>query len=237
MDEKNGNLQRGGRGHKSDCGCGVCLRIRNAKPKPVLLKTEKQRKFVKGYSDPNSSTFQNATQSAVQAGYSPDSAASIGSQLLKNGQIQRSVTAALERKGIGDDFLADGLIDGMRAEETRYFSDKGIVTDERQVKDYHARAKFQDMTHRLRGDFPKDEPVQLASLILKIGDGPLPPAEWEELANRERRIGELLSERLIREGHPGDVEKYAGWRKEAEAQVRAELATPKVPEQLEGPAE
>ena len=87
-----------------------------------------------------------------------------------------AVLAALAKKGIGADFLADGLIDGMRAEETRYFSDKGVVTDERQVKNYHARA---------------------------IAEGHYSPSLMGEIADREREIPEI-ADRLL-EANPDSV--------------------------------
>ncbi len=235
----------GGKGHQPQCPCRMCINIRkawargqekkaNGKVLPLSRGEVKKQGFIKAYTDANRpETFGNAARSAQSVGYSPTT----GESLLRDEQVKSGLLAELERIGVNDNFAAQNVKDGMQAEETRFFSDKGKVTDERQVPDWHARAKFQDMYHKLKGDFPKDEPIQLASLILKIGNGPASPEEWQRIAEEERKIGEILAERLEQEGYSGNVEEHQKWRSEAKAQVRAELATPKVPEQLKGPAE
>jgi hypothetical protein len=47
----------------------------------------------------------------------------------------------------------------------------GKFSDERRIPDWHARAKFPEMTHRLRGDWPKEQQVQQAALIIKLPSG------------------------------------------------------------------
>jgi hypothetical protein len=44
----------------------------------------------------------------------------------------------------------------------------GKFSDERRIPGWHARAKFPEMTHRLRGDWPKEQQVQQAALIIKL---------------------------------------------------------------------
>lgn len=51
--------------------------------------------------------YKNATQAAVLAGYSPDSADFIGAKLLRDEQVQDFILAALEKKGIGWDYITD----------------------------------------------------------------------------------------------------------------------------------
>ena len=181
----------GARRHRPECMCRFCIKLRAqaqraAKKPPELPRqrywTGKKERFVREFSDPQSPGFNNASQASILAGYSR----SHGDALLAQPQVKNGVIAAMERLGIDDKFLAEGLKEGLRAEDTRFFSDKGIVTDERRTPDHHARAKFQDMTYRLRGDYPKDEVVQQAALILKIGSGPVSPEEWEVIAAQER---------------------------------------------------
>jgi len=135
------------------------------------------------------------------------------------------------------DYLSKKLKQALNAKEVRFFSSEGVVTDQREVSDNHTRLKALELAHRLRGDYPKDEPVQLASLVLKIGSGPASPAEWNEIATRERKVGELLAKRLEQDGYSGDVEEYQRWRAEAEVKVKAELAASKAPEELDNPIE
>lgn len=120
--------------------------------------------FVKKYTDPLSPTFADASKSAQAAGF----AASSGNALLKDEQVREMIFRALERHGVTEDFLADTLREGLRAEEVRLATHEGKFTDERKVPDWNARAKFQQIAHQLRGDFPKEELVQHAALIVQL---------------------------------------------------------------------
>ena len=176
--------------HVKDCPCGWCGVIR----KKLTLAAEKEargesvrhrlpvrkRRFIQAISDFNGKIYGDATKSAQLAGYEVDTAASKGAQLLREESIQKSILGAMERNGIGEDFLAQGIKDGLRADETRFFSDKGVVKDERQVKDWHSRAKFQELAHRLRGDYPKEDNLPQAALIISIGDKALPETGWAD---------------------------------------------------------
>jgi len=88
---------------------------------------------------------------------------------MKDPQVQNLVRAALDRLGVDDEFLALGLKEGLRADETKLATFEGKFTDERRVPDYRARARFQDMAHQLRGDYPHDpENEGQAMIVLKI---------------------------------------------------------------------
>jgi hypothetical protein len=83
--------------------------------------------------------------------------------------VQRSVGRSLEQQGITSTFLFAGLREGLRAEESKYATKDGRFTDERRIPDWHARAKYQEMAHRLRGDMPqKEQGVQQAALIIRL---------------------------------------------------------------------
>lgn len=160
----------GGRGHKPTCDCKTCLRIRHMHDLGQAKESHKRRlgprqvrrrAFVKAYTDPLSETFGHQGKSAEFAGYTP----SRGNGLLKESQVQNMVRAALERHGIDDNYLAVGLKEGLRAEETKLATFEGKFTDERRVPDFRARARFQELTHRLRGDMPRED-VQNNSVIL-----------------------------------------------------------------------
>jgi phage terminase small subunit len=120
------------------------------------------------FSDPQSPGHRNATRAAVLAGYSPDSADDIGAQLLRSEQVQQLVGAAMERARITSELIFSGLKDGLRAEEVKLATKDGKFSDERRIPDWHARAKFQEMTHRLREDWPKETQIQQAALIIKL---------------------------------------------------------------------
>jgi hypothetical protein len=44
----------------------------------------------------------------------------------------------------------------------------GKFSDERRIPDWHARVKYQEMAHRLRGDMQKEPAVQQAALIIRL---------------------------------------------------------------------
>jgi len=63
----------------------------NKEPKPL---NKKERLFVIAYTDPTSTnTYQNATQSAIKAGYSERNSASQGCKMLKKPIVAQEITA------------------------------------------------------------------------------------------------------------------------------------------------
>jgi phage terminase small subunit len=178
MERQNQNRPTGARNHKPECACGLCARIRTqavtaaqkeaAGRKVRRRLTPRNRRFVQEFADPSSPAHRNATRAAVLAGYSPDSADDIGAQLLRSEQVQALVGQAMERAGITSDLLFQSLKDGLQANEVKLATANGKFSDERCIPDHHARFKFQDLAHRLRGDLQKEPVVQQAALIIKL---------------------------------------------------------------------
>jgi len=178
MEKQNQNRPIGARNHKPKCACGLCLRIRTqtataaqqeiAGRKVRRRVTPRNRRFVQEFSEPQSPGHRCAAKAAQLAGYSSDSAGDIGAQLLCSEQVQVLIGAALEKQGITSELIFAGLKDGLPAEEVKLTTRDGKFSDERRIPDWHARAKFQEMTHRLRGDWPKEQQVQQAALIIKL---------------------------------------------------------------------
>lgn len=132
----------------------------------------KKRTFVKAYTDPFSPTFGNQGKSAQAAGY----AASSANALMKDQQVRNMMRTALERHGIDDDSLAICLKEGLRAEEVKLAAFEGKFTDERRVPDFRARARFQEIAHELRGDYPNEsEAGDYGQIIIEIPYGPMTP--------------------------------------------------------------
>src|ERR1700730_17038939 len=168
----------GARNHKPERACGLCVRIRtqaataaqkDAAGRKVRRRvTPRNRRFVQEYVSPESPGHRNATAAARLAGYSPDSADDIGAQLLRNEQVQILIGRAMEQAGITSDVLFKGLKDGLAAEEVKLTTKDGKFSDERRIPDWHARVKYQEMAHRLRGDMQKEPAVQQAALIIRL---------------------------------------------------------------------
>jgi phage terminase small subunit len=178
MERQNQNRPIGARNHRSECACGLCVRIRaqaataaqkEATGRKVRRRlTPRNRRFVQEFSDPQSPGHRNATAAARLAGYSPDSADDIGAQLLRSEQVQELIGRAMEQAGITSDVLFKGLKDGLQAEEVKLTTKDGRFSDERRIPDWHARVKYQEMAHRLRGDMQKEPVVQQAALIIRL---------------------------------------------------------------------
>ena len=64
---------------------------------------------------------------------------------------------ALKDKDITCDRLADLLDKELKAEETKFFADKGIVTDQKDVVAWGVRQKARQDAHKLRGDYPVEK--------------------------------------------------------------------------------
>jgi Terminase small subunit len=168
----------GARNHKSNCQCGLCGRLRaqeaSAAQKEAAGRkfrrrvTPRNRRFVQEFADPSSPVHRNATRAAVLAGYSPDSADDIGAQLLRSEQVQALIGRAMEQAGITSAVLFKGLKNGLAAEEVKLATKDGRFSDERRIPDWHARVKYQEMSHRLRGDLQKEPAVQQAALIIRL---------------------------------------------------------------------
>jgi len=61
---------------------------------------------------------------------------------------------AMDRHGITLDRLIDQLQDELTAEDTKFFSDKGVVIEEKQVAAHDVRQRARIDAHKLRGDYP-----------------------------------------------------------------------------------
>lgn len=89
--------------------------------------TKKAAKLVEGINK-----GKNQSQAAIDAGYSPKNAAQSANQALK--RIRQTAPDAFEELGYTiKKVLKNKLIPLMDAEETKFFADKGIVMDNRQV--------------------------------------------------------------------------------------------------------
>lgn len=182
MEEKqlNGRKFPGGKGHRESCPCRICSRVRNAieQGKPAR-RTLRQRFAENIAAQVVSGHGVSLKDAAVAAGYSQESAGDIGSQLIRQDSVQKSISVALERAGITEGYWAGKVREGLEAEAVwRVLDrDKGEVI-ERRDPDHFARHKFLETVGRVRGYFPKDEPTVQAALILRLPDRQLDEEEW-----------------------------------------------------------
>ena len=114
----------------------------------------KQKKFVKKVIE----TGHKIRRATDLAGYEPG----YGYHLMKQPKIQNEIQLALERAGLTDDSLADGIKEGQKA--TYVKKDKGKA-----YADYHARHKYFDMHVKIKGGYaPEKHEIKQEKLIVML---------------------------------------------------------------------
>lgn len=125
-------------------------------PKQLTKKAtnRKQKKFVRKVIE----TGHNIRKATDLAGYAPGH----GYHLMKQPKIQNEIQLALEKAGLTNDSLADGIKDGQQA--TYVKKDKGKA-----YPDYHARHKYYDMQVKIEGGYaPEKHEIKQEKLILNV---------------------------------------------------------------------
>jgi len=151
---------------------------------PLTPLEEMQRKFVR-----NVVRTGKIGQSALRSGYSHRE---YGSHLIKQPKIKRAIEEALERAKITDDRLAKNLSDGLDAKWPAKKAKDGTILQAGHP-DHLNRRGYQDMIHRIRGDYAPEKLEVSEKLIvinLNIGtlnglldSGAITEAEKEEIIN------------------------------------------------------
>ena len=114
----------------------------------------KQKKFVKKVIE----TGHNIRKATDLAGYEPG----YGYHLMKQPKIQNEIQLALERAGLTNDSLADGIKEGQEA--TYVKKDKGKA-----YPDYHARHKYYDMQVKIEGGYaPEKHEIKQEKLVVVL---------------------------------------------------------------------
>lgn len=108
--------------------------------------TQKQRRFVHEYTDPNGEGFGNGTRAAMVA-YGPvkteNAAAVIGSENIRKPQVKRAIETALAKRGLTEDYGAE--------------VHASLLADE----EANIRLRALDMLYKVRGDYaPKKVETQ-----------------------------------------------------------------------------
>ena len=116
-------------------------------------------------------------QAGTEAGLSPKTAESQVSQILNNPKTQSTLIEAMERRGMGDDYLAEHhrmLIEGTKVISANIIvpgggtdlKDAGSMTkDFIEVPDFQAKAKGLDMFYRLLGLYKDKQEIDLKQPI------------------------------------------------------------------------
>ena len=74
---------------------------------------------------------------------------------------------ALEDKNITCDTLAEALVKELEAEETKFFADKGVVIDQKDVVAWGVRQRARQDAHKLRGDYPNEKLEHTGTIVFE----------------------------------------------------------------------
>ena len=132
---------------------------KKAKKKAAKL-TGKRLAWLSAYTDQsNPKTFLNATQSAM-AVYSNrkknqtkeqryQSHASIGNENLK--LLEKEINKWMDEVGLSENYLKKRLLELTKAKKTKFFAEKGVITDQVEVDDNSTQLKAVDMGFKYKG--------------------------------------------------------------------------------------
>lgn len=112
-------------------------------------------------------------EAAVMAGYSPRDATRAGRRAVKRLRDEEpSIYDSMRRIGAGKRYIAKKIKSLMDARTTRFFADKGIVTDSRTVADNATRMKAVELAAQIAEPHNNGNNATSASAIhITIGDG------------------------------------------------------------------
>jgi len=98
---------------------------------------------------------QTQKQAALNAGYSPKNARQSAHQAIK--YIRLRAPEAMDQAGLTMTVLIDKYLrPQLKSKETKFFAQRGIVTDRRDLPDNGARNAALDMAFKLQGAYPKN---------------------------------------------------------------------------------
>ena len=91
------------------------------------------------------------SEALIRAGYSKTYAIMKGKDVINNPTIRQTFTTFLEKAGLDDEALAAKIAQLCAAKETKFFSDKGKVTDQREVEALNIQLEAVKHVTKLKG--------------------------------------------------------------------------------------
>lgn len=119
-------------------------------------------------------------------------------QLIKD--ILSPMQEALKNVGITHEMLAKKLLEDLGAKETKFFSFKGEVTDQRDVISWDVRQRAEHMAHQIMGNFaPEKKDISIND------EREFDPVEEEILAKATEEIAKRRIEQIRKQNSPQNV--------------------------------
>jgi hypothetical protein len=107
------------------------------------------------------------TEAARRAGYSRKNLAQSGHQALN--AIRLRVPELMDELGLTErELIEKHLVPLLSAKTTKYFQNKGKVTDKRSVPDHDTRLQALDLSFKLRGAYTPKDPATEAQFGVKV---------------------------------------------------------------------
>uniref|UniRef100_A0A6H1ZZT3 Terminase n=1 Tax=viral metagenome TaxID=1070528 RepID=A0A6H1ZZT3_9ZZZZ len=96
------------------------------------------------------------TEALKCAGYSASYALTRKKEILNNPHITKTFASILDAAGLTDDYLAGRIKQLAEAKETKFFQEKGVVTETREVDALGIQADMIQFGAKLRGAYPAE---------------------------------------------------------------------------------
>ena len=90
-------------------------------------------------------------------------------QRLKREYVQATIAELMDKAGLTDDVLAQKIIEGINAKETKIFQFKGSVVETRDVIDYGIRHKYISTALEVKKHIKAKEDKKPLTVILRFG--------------------------------------------------------------------
>lgn len=116
-------------------------------------------------------------RAALDAGYT-ESMANAATAKIENGEIRRRFRLAIQRH-CSPEHIAQRISEGLDAEETKFWAEKGVVMDERNVVAWTERRNYAEMAAKYGGMYVEKQELE----VKEITDG----------SSRVARLSELLA--------------------------------------------
>jgi len=123
----------------------------------MALKIDKSLTWFQNFLDSsNKLTYLHRTNSALAAGYKAGhSAYTMGERNYK--KYTKEIATWLDEVGLSENALKTKLLNLLDAKETKFFADKGVVTDERTVEALSVQQKALDMAFKIKGSYAPEK--------------------------------------------------------------------------------
>ncbi len=125
---------------------------RKKKPKTKGITTNKMALWLRAYLDEGARTFLNKGLSAKAAGYKCKDDACFQSIGCENFRKLRDIIEKwLDENALSEAALKAKMLSLVNAKEIKFFSEKGVVTDQREVEAIETQRKTLDMALKVKG--------------------------------------------------------------------------------------